>query len=214
MYEPEAFRVTDRATLLEVMRARPLGLVISLDGEGLPSADAIPFMAEEGETEQGDTSLRLLAHVARANPIWRRLRENPAVLVVFQAEDAYISPSWYATKAETHKVVPTWNYVMVQARGRALVHDDADWVRGQVGHVTGRQEAGRDTPWAVTDAPPGYIDAQLRGIVGIEIVVDDLRGKFKLSQNRSAEDRAGVIAGLGETALAVRMRAAEESQHG
>ena len=208
MYEPEAFRVTDRATLLEVMRARPLGLVVSL-GEDGASADAIPFL-----TEQGDSGLRLLAHVARANPIWRRLRENSGVLVVFQAEDAYISPSWYASKAETHKVVPTWNYVMVQARGRATVHDDADWVRGQVGRVTAAHEAGRDVPWAVGDAPPSYIDAQLRGIVGIEIAVDDLRGKFKLSQNRSAEDRAGVIAGLGETALAVAMRAAEGSHHG
>ena len=207
MYEPEAFRVTDRATLLEVVRARPLGLIVSVGADG-PSADAIPFHAVEG-----DGGLRLLAHVARPNPLWRRLAENPDVLVVFQAEDAYISPSWYASKAETHKVVPTWNYVMVQARGRAVVHDDAHWVRAQVSAVTASQEAGRATPWAVTDAPPAYIHAQLRGIVGIEIAVDDLRGKFKLSQNRSAEDRAGVIAGLQDAALAARMRA-EGSDHG
>lgn len=224
MYEPEAFRVTDRVTLLEVMRVRPLGLVVSLGAEGAEGvwADAIPFMAQESVAEQGGTGLQLLAHVARANPIWRRLRENPAVLVVFQAEDAYISPSWYASKVETHKVVPTWNYVMVQARGRAMVHDDADWVRRQVANLTQGHEAERPVPWAMTDAPPAYIDAQLRGIVGIEIAVDDLRGKFKLSQNRSAEDRAGVIAGLGDSArgraMATRMQgspdAAEGSHHG
>ena len=207
MYEPEAFRVTERATLLEVIAARPLGLVVSTGPEG-PFADAIPFIARETAGR-----LVLLAHVARANPLWRRLRERPDTLVVFQAEDAYISPSWYASKAETHKVVPTWNYVMVQARGRAMVHEDPAWLRAQVGAVTTKAEAARPTPWAVEDAPDEFIAAQLRGIVGIEIEVTDLRGKFKLSQNRSTQDRAGVVAGLGEDALAARMRAAEGPDH-
>jgi transcriptional regulator len=208
MYEPEHFRVTDRATLIDVIRSRPLGLLVAA-GEAV-TADAIPFLVEE--TESG---LRLVAHVARANPLWRRLQENAGVLVVFQAEDHYISPSWYATKQETGRVVPTWNYVMVQVRGRAIVHDDPVWTRSLVESLTRSQEQSRTQPWEVADAPEAFTAAQLRAIVGFEIEVDEIKGKFKLSQNRNARDRSGVIAGLRETpagaAMAARMGKADEA---
>jgi transcriptional regulator len=121
--------------------------------------------------------------------------ETP-VLVVFQGPQAYVTPSWYAAKAEHGKVVPTWNYCIVQARGTASVHEDPVWLRAQVQALTGRHEAGRDAPWAVTDAPERFVEAMLRGIVGIEIEILDLAGKWKVSQNRSAADRAGVKQGL------------------
>ena len=134
--------------------------------------------------------------MARANPQWRDLRDNPEALAVFQGPDHYVSPSWYATKRETHKVVPTWNYVMVQARGKAKVFEDDEWLSRQIEALTRTQEAARAEPWAVSDAPADFIAAQRKAIVGIEIEIADIRGKWKTSQNRSAADRAGVVAGL------------------
>ena len=134
--------------------------------------------------------------MARANPQWRDLQESPDALVVFQGVDHYVSPSWYATKQETHKVVPTWNYVMVQARGPAKVIADDGWLSRQIGALTKSQEASREKPWAVADAPEDFIALQRKAIIGIEIEVADIRGKWKTSQNRSAADRAGVMAGL------------------
>jgi transcriptional regulator len=209
MYEPEHFRVTDRATLIDIIRARPLGLLVVAGGADA-TADAIPFLIDAS-----GPALRLRAHVARANPVWRRLRESAGVLVVFQAEDHDISPAWYATKQETGRVVPTWNYVMVQARGRASVHDDADWTRALVEAQTRSQEKSRAQPWEVADAPEAFIAAQLRGIVGFEIEVDEIKGKFKLSQNRNERDRNGVVEGLraapAGVAMAARMSNADEA---
>ena len=197
MYEPPLHQQADRESIVALIRAHPLGLLISHGPSGL-LANAIPFLIE------GNT---LLAHIARANPQWRDLETAEEALVVFQGPQHYVSPSWYETKRETHKVVPTWNYLIVQARGRPRVTDDAPWVRAQIEALTNKQEAGRAAPWKVADAPDDFIAMQMRAIVGVEIEIADLRGKWKASQNRNAADRAGVVAGLnadgGEDASAI-----------
>lgn len=190
MYQLPHFEVTDRAALVDVMRKHPLAQLVSSGSAGL-IANPIPFIVrEDGET------LVLRAHLARANPQWKALAAGDETLVIFQSIEHYISPSWYATKAETHKVVPTWNYVIVQARGPVTVQDTADWKHAQVDALTAEQEQGRAEPWAVQDAPEAFVDAQMRGIVGIEMRVISLIGKAKLSQNRHEADRAGVVTGL------------------
>jgi transcriptional regulator len=171
--------------------ARPFGLLISHGPHGL-IANAVPFLLDPAASRLGT----LRAHVARANPQWRDLAESAEALVVFQGADHYVSPSWYATKQETHKVVPTWNYVMVQARGPVRVIEDEGWLQRQIAALTARQEEPRANPWAVTDAPADFIAMQRKAIVGIEIEIADIRGKWKTSQNRSAADQAGVVAGL------------------
>ena len=201
MYEPPLHRQEDLDTVFALMAAHPLGLLIS-HGPGGLLANAVPFTRADDGSQYG----RLRAHLARANPQWREL--SGEVLVVFQGAGHYITPSWYQTKRETGKVVPTWNYVMVQARGRVKVDESPDWLRAQVEQLTGEREAGRDKPWAVGDAPEDFIAAQLRAIVGIEIAVSDLRGKWKASQNRPEADRAGVIAGLGDDPMAEIVRGA------
>jgi transcriptional regulator len=197
LYQPPHFIETDRDTLHALMRAHPLGLLISATAEG-PVADPVPFLLDADIGANG----RLRAHVARANPQWKLIASQPdmPVLIVFQGADSYITPSWYATKRETGKVVPTWNYAIVQARGRARAIEDPEWIGRQIAELTGRHESGRAQPWAVTDAPPAFIAAQLKGIVGIEIMIDELHGKWKVSQNRPVADRAGVAEGLAADA--------------
>jgi transcriptional regulator len=190
MYQPSHFRVEDRAALVDVMRRHPLAQVITAGPSGLV-ANPIPFtVVEEGEV------LRLRAHLARANPQWKDIAAGAETLVVFQSTDHYVTPSWYETKRETGKVVPTWNYVVVQARGAVTVDDSADWLRAQVEQLTGEQEATVNSDWKVSDAPESFMQVMMRGIVGIEMVVSDLAGKFKLSQNRPVADRETVVAGL------------------
>jgi transcriptional regulator len=191
MYEPPLHREDDLTKQHALIRARPFGLLVSHGPQGLV-ANAIPFLIDSAASSLGT----LRAHMARANPQWRDLRANPDVLAVFQGPDHYVSPSWYATKRETHKVVPTWNYVMVQARGAAKVFEDGEWLSRQIEALTRAQEAARPESWAVSDAPADFIAAQRRAIVGIEIEIADIRGKWKTSQNRSAADRAGVVGGL------------------
>jgi transcriptional regulator len=191
MYEPPLHREDDLTKQHALIRARPFGLLVSHGPQGL-AANAIPFLIDSAASRLGT----LRAHMARANPQWRDLRANPDVLAVFQGPDHYVSPSWYATKRETHKVVPTWNYVMVQARGAAKVFEDDEWLSRQIEALTRAQEAARAESWAVSDAPADFIAAQRRAIVGIEIEIADIRGKWKTSQNRSAADRAGVVGGL------------------
>jgi transcriptional regulator len=191
MYEPPFHREDDLARQHALIRARPLGLLISHGPQGL-LANAIPFLIDAEAGKLGT----LRAHMARANGQWRDLTEAPDALVVFEGPEHYISPSWYATKRETGKVVPTWNYVMVQARGAARVIADDAWLARQIEALTKAREAGRDRPWAVGDAPAEFIAMQRRAIIGVEIEIADIRGKWKASQNRNAADRAGVIAGL------------------
>ena len=194
MYLPSHFEETRPEVLHQLVRSEPLGLLITTGADG-PRADAIPFILD-ADPVTGKTTLR--AHVARANPLWREARTDVPSLVVFQGAQAYISPSMYPTKAVHGKVVPTWNYVMVQARGTLRAIDDAAWLHAFVTRITERHEAARPAPWAVSDAPPDYIAPMLRAIVGIEIELISLTGKWKVSQNRPAVDRDGVIAGLRE----------------
>ncbi|MBT2326240.1 FMN-binding negative transcriptional regulator [Variovorax paradoxus] len=133
---------------------------------------------------------------AACKPVWRESRTNVDSLIVFQGPQAYISPSMYPSKAATSKVVPTWNYIMVQGRGRLRAISEADWLRAFLARLTERHEAARPVPWAVSDAPPGFIDSRLRAIVGIEFTLSSLRGKWKVSQNRTPFDRDGVVYGL------------------
>ena len=191
MYEPPLHRQEDLAAEHVLIRKYPLGLLISHGPSGL-LANAIPFLIFAEASKLGT----LRAHVARANPQWKDLQVAEEALVVFQGVDHYISPSWYETKRETGKVVPTWNYLVVQARGRPRVIEDAGWLRMQIEALTHKKESERATPWAVSDAPEDFVAAQIRQIVGVEIEIADIKGKWKVSQNRKAEDRAGVVAGL------------------
>jgi transcriptional regulator len=194
MYQTAPFR-EDR---LEIQHAliehHPLGLLVSCGADGL-LANALPFLLQPTAGPHGT----LQAHLARANPQWQGLDGQP-VLVVFQGPQAYISPSFYATKRETGKVVPTWNYAMVQARGVARLREDPAWIEAQITALTARHEAPRAAPWAVSDAPRDYIDGLMRAIVGIEIRIDAIEGKWKVSQNRPQADRRGVAEGLAQDA--------------
>ena len=192
MYLPATFEETDHARMREWVNQHPLGLLISQGPSGL-QASPLPFVwQQEGER------ITLLSHMARANPHWSDWAQSSACLVVFQGEQAYVSPSWYPTKAQTHQVVPTWNYAMVQMRGQVKVHTDEAWLHQQVSKVTTHMERVRSQPWSVQDAPERYVASQLKAIVGIEIDVTEVRGKWKMSQNRNAEDAKGVVSGLSD----------------
>lgn len=187
MYLPAHFAEARPETLLELIRARPFATLISTTA-GTPVADHLPL-------ELSADGSRLLGRVARANPLWQ-VATGQEVLAVFHGPQAYVSPSWYPTKREHGKAVPTWNYVVVHARGRLSTFDDPTRLRGLLDDLVGRHEAGFDEPWQVTDAPAAYVDAMLRAIVGIEITISDLSGKWKISQNQPVANRAGVVAGL------------------
>ena len=195
MYLPAHFDEKRLDVLHALVRRHPFGLLVTQTTDG-PSANGIPFILD-ADGAAGLGTLR--GHVARANPVWREAATDVPSLVVFQGPDAYVSPSWYPSKAEHGKVVPTWNYVTVQARGPLRAIDDAAWVRAFVSRLTTRHESVQAKPWAVTDAPPDYIETMSRAIIGIEIPLTALTGKWKTSQNRSAADRDGVAAGLRAT---------------
>ena len=190
MYCPTLFREDRLEVQHAFIRSHPLGLLISHGATGLV-ANLLPFVLKTGDSERGV----LQAHMARANPQWREL-DGQAVLVVFRGADAYVSPSLYATKKETGKVVPTWNYAMVQVRGHARLPDQSDWLTGQLNTLTSAREATRAQPWSVADAPRDYIEAQKRAIVGIEIEIGQLEGKWKVSQNQPEANRRSVVAGF------------------
>ena len=188
MYQPAHFNESDADTLLALMKAHPLATLIR--GGAELGADILPL-----EVERVGDGWRVTGHVARANPLWREADGQP-VLLLFQGPQAYVSPNWYPSKFQHGKAVPTWNYTMVQIHGTLRAIEDAEWLRAFVTRLTERHEGGRAVPWHVSDAPTDYIDAMLKAIVGIEIEVTRVEGKFKLSQNRSAEDRTGVVLGL------------------
>jgi transcriptional regulator len=191
MYQLQHFREDDPAVQHALVRAHPLGLLVTLGDKGL-EANLIPFVIDPSAGERG----MLLGHLARPNPQWRGFDPGVDVLVVFQGPEGYITPSWYATKAESGKVVPTWNYVVVQVHGRMRVTEDPVWLRSQIESLTRLQEGNRAQPWQVSDAPAGYVEAQIRGIVGLEIEISRIEGKWKVSQNRPPADRPGIVAGL------------------
>ena len=197
MYNPPHFEETRTDVLHALIGAHPLATLVTLTGHGL-EANPLPLLLRHDGSPLGT----LVGHVARANPLWREFEPSVEALAVFQGPNAYITPSWYASKRESGKVVPTWNYVVVQAHGPLRAIDDPAWLRALLDELTARHESPRPVPWSVDDAPPEYISALLRAIVGIEMPVTRIAGKWKLSQNQPAANRAGVIAGLGESSAA------------
>lgn len=193
MYLPSHFAETRAEVLRELIAAHPLGTLVTSGEAGL-DANHIPFEFDPLPEPLGT----LRAHVARANPVWREFSRDTEPLVIFQGPQIYITPSWYATKAETGKVVPTFNYIVVHAYGTMRAIEDQTWLRNFVGKLTERFESTRAKPWAITDAPEDFIASHLRAIVGLEIKLTRLIGKWKTSQNRPQADRNGVVAGLRE----------------
>jgi len=193
VYTPPAFRDDDRDSIHATIRGARLATLVTATADGLV-ATPLPLMIEPAEGEHGT----LYGHVARANPQWR-LAPIGAAMAVFMGPDAYVTPSWYASKREHGKVVPTWNYVAVHAYGPAEFFEDADRLLDVVTRLTRHHEAQRAEAWPVSDAPAPFIASQLKGIVGLRLPITRLEGKRKLSQNRSEADRAGVAAGLGES---------------
>ncbi|MBS0534810.1 MAG: FMN-binding negative transcriptional regulator [Proteobacteria bacterium] len=191
MYQPPHFREERLDVLHALIRSHPLGLLITAGPGGL-QANHVPLLLDATSSERGT----LRAHLARANPQAQELAAVGECLVVFQGPQHYISPSLYPTKQETGKVVPTWNYITVQAYGAPRVVDDAGWLRQQIDDLTRHQEGSREAPWHVADAPETFIAAQVKGIIGLEIPIARLDGKWKVSQNRTAVDQQGVAAGL------------------
>lgn len=191
MYVPAHFEESRPEALHALIAEHPFGTLVTSGPHGL-DANHIPFDLAPGEGALGV----LRAHVARANPVWQEIADGGEVLVMFGGGDAYISPNWYPSKHEFHKQVPTWNYRVVHAHGRIAIRDDERYVRGVVARLTRTHEASQPKPWKMTDSAPDYIDAMLKAIVGIEIEITRLIGKFKLSQNRAVPDIEGAGAAL------------------
>jgi transcriptional regulator len=189
VYVPRFNALEDDAAIRAMVRGIGAGELVTVGEDGYPLATRLPVVWEDD---------RLVMHIARANPHWRAIPADADVsaLVVVTDAEAYVSPAWYAAKEEHGRVVPTWNYSAVQLTGRVRRHDDPDWVREAVTLLTRLRESDRAEPWAVTDAPARYVEKQLRVIVGLELTVERVEGKAKLSQNRSDDDRAGVVRGL------------------
>ena len=194
MYIPKHFEEPRIDVMHELMRARPLATLVTLSTGGL-EANHIPIHLDDAPAPFGT----LRGHVARANPMWLDLATDVEALAIFHGPDSYITPSWYATKKETGRVVPTWNYAVVHACGTLRVIDDAAWVRAQLEALTAHNEAGLAQPWAVSDAPHEYTEKLLEAIVGFEIAITRLSGKWKVSQNQPKQNQASVIEGLGSS---------------
>jgi transcriptional regulator len=188
MYNPAAFQETDRMVLRDMVRGLGAGELITFGTAGI-EASILPVLID-------DDAVRLTAHLARANRQWRNADLSVPALVTFRGPDAYVSPGYYPSKQEHGKVVPTWNYITVQARGHLTIHDDPIWTRALVERLTRHHEQRFEKPWSVEDAPADFIDGLVKTIVGLEIEVTSIEGKWKLSQNRPEADRAGVRAGL------------------
>lgn len=207
MYLPAQFAAPDTESLHRIVREHALGTLVRTTDAGF-EADPLPFLfepAEPGATGAGT----LLAHVARANPLWHEIATGAPVLVLFRGAQGYISPNWYPGKHETHRRVPTWNYEVVHAHGHFHAHDDERFLRGLLARLTRQHEASQPLPWKMGDAPADYLQELLGHIVGIEIRLTRLEGKFKLSQNYPAADREGAVRGLqasGQDALAQAMQ--------
>ena len=203
MYVHPLHRLTDREALSALVASHPLGAWVCQGRDGLV-ANHLPFLLDRHRGPCGT----LIGHVARANPVWRGLDPGAPSVVMFQGPQAYITPGWYPGKAAHGEVVPTWNYVVAHAHGVARAIDDRDWLLDMLGRLTDAHEANRPSPWSLADAPGPFVDRMMRAIVGIEIPLAALVGKFKLSQNRSAADRAGVRQGLAAGTAGARAAAA------
>lgn len=191
MYIPKHFDEPRIEVLHELIRARPLSTLVTLSSGGL-NANHIPFLL----SAQAGPFGTLHGHVARANPVWQDFQKEVEVLAIFHGPEAYITPSWYATKAETGKVVPTWNYAVAHAYGTLRIIDDASWLPAHLAALTAHNEAAFSAPWQLADAPHDYTEKLMNAIVGIEIVITRLSGKWKVSQNQPAQNQATVIDGL------------------
>jgi transcriptional regulator len=194
LYLPDHFEETRPERIRELIAAFPLATLVTTGPDGI-SANHIPLLLSADQGEHGT----LIGHVARNNAVWQNGRHEGESLAIFQSLDAYISPNWYASKAVSHEVVPTWNYATVHVYGNLTVHDDEKWVRGVVGKLTRAMEATQPQPWKMADAPRSYLDGMLANIVGIELGITRILAKTKASQNRTSEDRASAIAGLEAT---------------
>ena len=192
MYVPNHFKEDSVETLQQHIRAYPFGLLVIADDAGI-EANHVPFYLDIDEEGSLGT---LQCHLARSNLVWQRIEKSRFVLAVFQGPNAYVSPSWYPSKAETGRVVPTWNYLAVHAAGSAKVIQDAVWLKEHLRQLTNQHETERAQPWAVEDAPADYTEALMRGIVGIEIKIEKLIGKLKASQNQPDRNQHGVKVGL------------------
>jgi transcriptional regulator len=191
MYTPKHHEETDRAVLHDLIRAYPLGTWVALCDDELV-VNHVPFLLQPDRGPHGT----LVCHVARANPVWQRFSKERSSIVSFQGADGYITPSWYPTKQAHGKAVPTWNYAVVHAHGVPHAIEDRAWLLSHVTQLTATHESGEPVPWKPSDAPAEYIDRMLEMIVGIEIPIDTLAGKWKVSQNRPHADKVGVVAGL------------------
>lgn len=191
MYNPSHFREERLDVLHQTIDQARLCSLVTLGSDGL-DASHIPVLLEAGEGPNGT----LYGHLARGNPQWKQTDRKVAALAIFLGADAYISPSWYAAKAEHGKVVPTWNFVTIHVRGEIEFFDDRDRLLPLVTKLTDRHEGKRADPWAVSDAPADFIDGFLKAIVGFRLPIDKIEGKWKLTQNRSEADQRGVVAGL------------------
>lgn len=200
MYTPKPFAMDGTEVIRAHIEAHPFAALV-VEGDSGIEAVHVPLLLGAGDGEHGT----LRGHIARVNGVFEARLEGSQVLAIFSGPQAYVSPGWYPSKQENPKVVPTWNYRAVHVGGTLHFHEDRDWLLRNVGDLTERFEAGRPEPWSLEDAPQDYIDAMVRGIVGVEIKILKLEGKAKLSQNRPEEDRRGVVDGLrdaGEVALA------------
>jgi transcriptional regulator len=193
MYTPAHFQEERTSILHELMRARPLAALVTCGPGGL-MANHVPLLLDSAPAPYG----KLRGHVSKADEQWRELVEGGEVLAIFSGAEGYISPSWYATKQQTGRVVPTWNYVAVHAYGAVRLFEEIGELRAFLEALTTEHEHKFNLPWEISDAPPAYVEGQLRAIVGFEITIARLEGKWKMSQNRTAADRAGVVAGLSE----------------
>lgn len=195
MYVPKHFEERDVGVLHALIRSHPLGAWVT-EADSTLVVNHMPFLIDPARGQYG----ALVGHVARANPIWKSFSRNVPSVIIFQGPQSYITPSWYPTKHASGKAVPTWNYAVVHAHGMPHVIEDKEWLRKHVTRLTDLHESERAIPWSVSDAPSDYIDALLNGIVGIEIAISTLVGKWKTSQNRPLVDKLGTIAGLRERA--------------
>ncbi len=211
MYIPNHFAEPRVDVLHQLIRSRPLATLVTLSSSDL-NANHVPLLLSEQPAPFGALS----GHVARANPIWNDIVNNVEVLAIFHGPDAYISPSWYPTKAVNGKVVPTWNYTVAHAYGTLRVIDDASWLRAHLEMLTVQNEAMFAKPWRIDDAPSDFTEKLLEAIVGIEIVITRLSGKWKASQNHTTENRTGVVCGLracGGTDAAEMAALIEQNNH-
>lgn len=204
MYVPKHFDEPRIEVLHQLMRARPLATLVTQHAAGL-DANHIPLHLSPEPAPLGT----LRGHVARANPVWSDAPPGVGVLAIFHGPEAYVTPSWYATKAENGKAVPTWNYAVVHAHGTLRIIDDPAWLRASLETLTAEQEAAFAEPWRLDDAPADYIDNMLRAVVGIEITITRLQGKWKTSQNQPQQNRSGVVAGLRAEGTAESLAMAE-----